>query len=226
MRYLALGFQAFERILKDGGRHAKPPRNRGHRTSVATLVMAWVCTFAGNVSAAKAPLEPAELNRASDLILVGRIIETKIGVERSHSEPGWANYDWAIDLTLKIGSIGKGQLDPSDTIMVRCFRIKTRKSVMEYFTDGGNDPIPGVGQEVLAHLYQGEGLWRVVTPNGLQPLPNAPPLTNSPEISKLHSRRYTFGLPLELWFCLVVVWLVITGIIRLIKILRRPPATP
>ena len=61
------------------------------------------------------------------MILVGRILDLKFGVERSHIETGFGNYDWAIDLTLKIQSIEKGQYDSTDTMPVGV-RVGERES--------------------------------------------------------------------------------------------------
>src|SRR4030095_13343226 len=59
--------------------------------------------------AERAPLTTAKLVQESDLVLVGQILALKLGIERSHVESGFGNYDWAIDLTIRIQSIEKGQ---------------------------------------------------------------------------------------------------------------------
>ena len=72
--------------------------------------MAWVCALAATLHAERAPLSPARLVEESDLVLTGQILAHSIGTERSHVESGFGNYDWAIDLTLKIESVEKGKI--------------------------------------------------------------------------------------------------------------------
>lgn len=188
---------------------------------IAGFGMAWVCALAATLHAERAPLPPARLVEESDLVLVGQILALKVGTERSHVESGFGNYDWAIDLTLKIQSIEKGQFDQSDTIVVRCFRIKSRKSATEYLSVSGNHPIPDVGAGVRAHLYRQGGLWRVVFPNGLAPVPDHVPLADAAVIRALSSRAFTYWLPVELWICIAVVGMVLLLSLRLIKRFRR-----
>ena len=183
--------------------------------------MAWVCALAATLRAERAPLRPATLAQESDLVLTGQILAHEIGTERSHVETGFGNYDWAIDLTLRIKSIEKGNFDQSDTIVVRCFRVKTRKSITETFSVSGNHPIPAVGAEVRAHLYRRGELWRVVFPNGLAPVPDHAPLADAAAIRALSSRAYTWWLPVEGWICIAILGTALLLIRRLIRRFRR-----
>lgn len=61
---------------------------------------------------------------------MAQIIHLEIGTERSYIERGFGNYDWAIDLTLRITDVEKGLFEQSGTIVARCFRIMSRKSTL------------------------------------------------------------------------------------------------
>jgi hypothetical protein len=136
-------------------------------------------------------------------------------------ESGFGNYDWAIDLNLRVQSIEKGQLDRSDSVVVRCFRTKSRKSVWECFSPSGNYPIPNVGAKVRAHLYRRGGLWRVVFPNGLTALPGEQSLVDAAAVEALRSRAFTYWLPVELWICIGVIGALLLLIRAFIRRLRR-----
>jgi hypothetical protein len=183
--------------------------------------IAWACALAVSAHAERAPLPPAGLIAESDLILTGQILDHRITTERAHVESGFGNYDWAIDLTLKIQSIEKGEFDPSKTIIIRCFRVKSRKSMAETLTVGGNHPIPDVGSEVRAHLYRRGDLWRVVYPNGLVPVPDHAPLADAAAVRALSSHTYTYGLPIEGWIVIAVMGMVVYFCLRLIRRSRR-----
>ena len=73
-------------------------------------------------------------------------------------EPPRSANHWAIDLTLQVTNVEKGQFT-GDKIVARCFRIKSRKSGWEYMTPSGNHPIPAVGTLVRAYLYECERRW-------------------------------------------------------------------
>jgi hypothetical protein len=168
--------------------------------------MTWVCVLAATLHAERAPLPPARLVEESDLVLTGQILAHKIGTESSHVQSGFGNYDWAIDLTLKIQSVEKGEkgrFDQSVTLIVRCFRMKTRKSIGEFESVSGNHPIPDVGAGVRAHLYRQGELWRVVFPNGLAPVADHEPLTDAAairglELPRLHLLAARRGVD---WYC-------------------------
>jgi hypothetical protein len=124
------------------------------------------CLLATTLLAERAPRSPAQLLEEAELVVVGRIADLQIRTERSHIETGFGNYDWAIDVTLQITNVEKKRFE-GNTIVARCFRIKSRKSVVEYMTPSGNHPIAAPGAMVRAHLYQRDHRWRVVYPNGL-----------------------------------------------------------
>jgi len=181
------------------------------------------CHFllASNLFAAKPPLNSAQLIEESDLVIVAQIINLEIRIERSHIECGFGNYDWAIDLTLKITEVEKGLFEKSDTIIARCFRIKTRKSMLECFSPNGNYPIPPVDTSVRAHLYKDNGLWRVVLPNGLVSLSTHVESAHAEVERQLSSKRFTYLLPLELWLLILVFAVLVVVIVMIIRLLRR-----
>jgi hypothetical protein len=184
--------------------------------------MVWLCALTASLHAERAPLTPARLVQESDLVLIGQVLALRVGAERSHVETGFGNYDWAIDVTLKIHSIEKGQFDECDTIVARCFRIKSRKSMVEYISVSGNHPIPDVGSKVRAHLYRRAGVWRVVFPNGFTPVSDQSSLADAAAIGALRSRTYTFWLPVESWSCIAVVAAFLLLILAFIRRRRRP----
>jgi hypothetical protein len=189
---------------------------------VAGFTMAWLWSLAATLHAERAPLTPAQLVQESDLVVVGQIVALRVGTERSHVESGFGNYDWAIDLTLKIQRIEKGQLDRADTILVRCYRIKSRKSAWEFVSVSGNHPIPDVRAQVRAHLYRQGESWRVVFPNGLGPVSEQVALADAAAIRALSNRAFTYWLPAELWICIVVFAMFLLPILTFIRRSRRP----
>jgi hypothetical protein len=186
---------------------------------IAGFGMVWLCALTATLRAERAPLTPDRLEQGSDLIISGQVLSLKVGTERSHVESGFGNYDWAIDLNIRVQSIEKGRLDRSDSIVVRCFRIKSRKSAWECLTPSGNHPIPDVGAKVRAHLYRRGGVWRVVFPNGLTALPGEERLLDGDAVEALRS-RFTYWLPFELWICIALIGALLLPI-PVIRRLRR-----
>ena len=163
------------------------------------------CSVATSLLAERAPWSPAQLFEEAELVVVGRIVDLQVTTERSHTETGFGNYDWAIDLNLQITNVEKGRFE-GNSIVARCFRIKLRKSAMEYLTPSGNHPIPAVGTPVRAHLcFQRDHRWRVVYPNGLVAPQGETELPDAEAVRRLESRDYTYGLPLEVWVAMGVV---------------------
>ena len=175
----------------------------GGAPMVRVLLLSVLCQIllGSSLLAEKAPLSPARLVEESDLVVLGQITDLKIRSERSHIEQGFGNYDWAIYVTIRITKVEKGGFDGSDTIIARCFRIKTRKSLTEYLTPSGNRPIPNAGTTVRAHLYRDRNsdLWRVVFPNGFAPVSDGTQLSDANAIRNLKSGRFTYLLPIEYW---------------------------
>jgi hypothetical protein len=155
--------------------------------SIRGLLLAWagLFLFVPPLFAERAPLGSEQLLKEATLVVVGQIANLAIGTERSHVERGVGNYDWAIDLTILVTAIEKGTLAPSNQVVARCFRIKSRKSMAEYGSVSGNHPIPGVGSTVRAHLYQDDGQWRVIFPNGLAAVAGQPALTDAAAVGGL-----------------------------------------
>ena len=191
------------------------------------VLLAVFCFLAASLQAERFPRSPAQLIEEAELVVVGQIMDLQVGTERSHIETGFGNYDWAIDVTLQITNVEKGRF-AGDSIVARCFRIKSRKSVVEYMTPSGNHPIPAPGTMVRAHLYQRDHRWRVVYPNGLVDPQGTTELPDAEPVRQLEGGGYTYGLPLELWGAigaLVAIYLLLRWMIRwLWRWLRRKPA--
>jgi hypothetical protein len=188
------------------------------------LALGWPCFLASALLAERAPLAPEQLLKEASLVVVGQITNLTIGTERSHIERGFGNYDWTIDLTLKMTAVEKGTLALSNAVVARCFRVKSRKSTTEYISVSGHHPIPDVGTTVRAHLYKQGGVWRVVFPNGLASVSGQTSLTDAPAVSGLRGGGYTYLLPLELWALIAaiavvgaILFLIAKGIAGLIQ---------
>ncbi len=181
---------------------------------LSSLAIVALAAVTCSTNPAQAEIAPRSLDQLeeSELIVVGTIKQIRIESERSQIERGFGNYDWGIYVTLAIESVEKGQLADTE-IEFRCFRIKSRRSAMEYFTPSGHRPIPGTGTKVRVYLYGEKPNWSPVLPNGITP-PDANDdesvwpdgrLTDASEIRELGSLLYTYVLPLELWGILVFV---------------------
>ena len=192
----------------------------GRVTLLSFVCQSFLCSL---LLAEKAPLSPEALVDESDLVVVGEVVDLRIRSERSHIEQGFGNYDWAIYVTIEFTDVEKGVLEDSDTILARCFRIKTRKSLTEYLTPSGNRPIPGVGTTVRAHLYadKDDGSWRVVFPNGLASTSGEARLSDADAVQKLSSGGFTFLLPIELWIVFLVIGIPIAIIFVLVIVFVR-----
>lgn len=177
---------------------------------------------------AKAEIRPRSLSelRESELVVVGTIMRINIVTERAEIERGFGNYDWGIYLTLAIESVEQGQLSHAE-VEFRCFRIKSRRSSMEYLTPSGHRPIPARGTRVRVHLNRENSRWAAVLPNGITPtdanddqsvIPDGR-LTEASEVRELRSLTYTYLLPLDVWMIIVVV--VFIAILATIFLRRR-----
>jgi hypothetical protein len=206
-----------------------PGAGVAHSGRKCIVVITTIGLLATTLPAERAPRSPNELVKASDLVVVGRIVDLQIQTERSHIETSFGNYDWAIDLTLQIEKVEKGE-SSGDTIVARCFRIKSRKSAVEYMTPSGNRPIPAVGTPVRAHLYERDQVWRVVFPNGLGGPRGEKQLTDAEAVRQLEGGGYTYWLPLEIWVVIgavLILPLLLGWVIRhLWRRVRQQPSSP
>jgi len=208
--------------------------NHMRSTSLTIITFAAVSCSTIHANTEKAPLSLSELQK-SDLIVVGSIRRIRIESERSRFENAFGNYDWGIYVTLAIENVEKGQLADTE-IEFRCFRVKSRRRAMEYFSPSGHRPIPSIGTRVRVYLYGEKQKWSAALPNGITP-PEANDdesvwpdgrLTDAAEISDLRSLLYTYILPLELWGILIFTAgpVAIGAIIFTRKFRRRTPEVP
>ena len=159
--------------------------------------------------AEKAPLSVNELKRQADAIVVATIEHIRVEPEPSRVERGFGNSDWGVYLTLRLETVEKGGVF-DDPLEARCFRIRVRRSRMEYMTPSGHHPIPGTGTRVRAYLAKEENSWRVVLPNGITSVDDVDDwpggnLQDAREVTQLRSRGYTYFLPVEIWIFLIFV---------------------
>lgn len=168
----------------------------------SALALFAVLCLRSAASAEKAPLSTEELVNQADAIVVATIDDIRIQSEPSTFERAFGNTDWGIYLTLKINAIEKGMFD-GETLEARCFRIRTRRSQMEYLTPSGHHPIPENGSTVKAFLKKKSNRWEVILPNGLQPIGGTG--SDAKSVTQLWSRRYTYLLPLEGWLLLLII---------------------
>jgi hypothetical protein len=180
------------------------------------------------VNAAEAPKSLEKLRQA-DLVIIGTIEKVIAESERSRVEQGFGNYDWGIYLTLTVEKVEQGNYFQPE-IECRCFRIKSRRSAVEYVSVSGHAPIPGSGTRVRVYLHRDGTDWIVISPNGITP-PDADTdeevwrtgrLGDAPEVVGLSGLMYTYVLPLEFWvlFFFVLLPLAYCGFL-LVRYLRR-----
>lgn len=182
------------------------------------LVLGLLTCLAIQADAEKFPQSLGELEQA-DLIVVGTIDRIRVETERSRVERAFGNYDWGIYVTLSVDAVEQGQYSHPG-IEFRCFRIKHRRSMMEYLSPSGHRPIPGEGTRTRAFLYLRDGQWTAALPNGIT-APDAEDdesvqfsdLADASAIKALRSRRYTYLLPLELWIILVGVLALLAAVV-------------
>lgn len=184
------------------------------------------------VNAAVSPKNIEQLRQA-DLIVVGVIDKVMVESERSRVERGFGNYDWGIHLTLTVERVEKGDYSQPQ-IQFRCFRVKSRRSAVEYLSSAGHEPIPGAGTRVRVYLNGTGTTWSVVNPNGItshdadtnkEGWPDGS-LSEAPEVAGLSGLMYTYLLPLEVWGLLFFVLLPIMFCVYLVvRYLRRRKAS-
>jgi hypothetical protein len=173
--------------------------------------------------AEKFPLTIAKLRSEADVIVVASVEHIRVESEPSQIERGFGNSDWGIYLTFKVEMVEKGDV-LDEQLEARCFRIKSRKSSMEFLTPSGHHPIPGPGTRVRAYLEKENGLWRVVLPNGITSVESSNELPDSnlldaTKVTQLRSPAFTYIFPLEIW--VVVVPVIILGILLCWFLSRR-----
>jgi len=189
----------------------------------------------GSCNAVNAAVSPKNLEqlRQADLIVVGVIENVRVESERSRVERGFGNYDWGIYLTLKVERVEKGDYSQPE-IEVRCFRVKSRRSAVEYLSSAGHDPIPGAGTRVRVYLNGKGAIWNVLDPNGItshdadtdQKVWPDGSLREASEVAGVSGLMYTYLLPLEVWGMLFFVFLpTMLCVYLVVRYLRRRRAT-
>ena len=178
--------------------------------------------------AERLPLSVAELQNEADAIVVANIEHIRIELEPSRFERGFGNRDWGIYLTLTVLNSEKGNVF-HERLEARCFRAKSRRSVIELLTPSGHHPIPGTGTRVRAYLAQQNGSWSVVLPNGITSVENAnefpeEKIEDASEVTRLRSRVFTYFLPMEIWVA-VGIPVVVIGLLKWRRRKRRFEAT-
>ena len=167
------------------------------------------------VYAEKAPLGADQLLEQAELVVVGTIETIDIQSEASRIESAAGNYDWSIQLGIRVDQTEKGDAG-AELVSARCFRIKSRKSAQEFLTPSGNDVVPAIGTKVRAYLVGSPDDWQVIYPNGLESPDGQTELQDAPEVAALSSAGYSYFLPTEvIWvlallgligFAIVVIW--------------------
>lgn len=173
------------------------------------------CCCSTYVVAAVAPMNLEGLEGSAELIVVGTVTQERIEVERSRTEPAFGNYDWAIYLTITVDAVEKGELESGqDTIEVRCFRIKSRRSYVEFLTDAGHSAIPSLGTRVRVYLRGSGANWEPLTPNGITSDITSDDddsfwtnqgFADSVEMIQVAPPRFTYLLPLAMWIGLLII---------------------
>ncbi|MDU9049487.1 MAG: hypothetical protein Q3M30_11585 [Candidatus Electrothrix sp. Rat3] len=170
---------------------------------ICFLLLLFAATMLNSLAIAeKMPLSVEKLQEQADVIVIATVEHIRIESEPSRFEPAFGNADWGVYLTLRVETIESGTLADKQ-LEARCFRIRYRRSILEYFTPSGHHPIPAKGTRVRAYLQGEDRLWHVVLPNGIVPLDDN--ASNAPEVTQLRGRAYTYILPLEGWVLLIVV---------------------
>ncbi|MEM7231937.1 MAG: hypothetical protein AAF517_07175 [Planctomycetota bacterium] len=178
----------------------------------------WCASLA---QAAIAPLDTAGLQSRAQTIVIARIETISVRSERSTIETGFGNFDWVVDLTLRVASVEKGDLKlTGTTISVRTFRVHSRKSIVEFQSSSGHRPIPARGMESRVYLQKRNGHWCVVLPNGFQPVVDGHRLKDAPEVLKLRS-RFTYHLPLSTWMLLFLLSAIALAILQFLRSRRK-----
>lgn len=179
-------------------------------------MLATAACLATHAIAEKAPRSLSEL-QTSDLIVVGTITHIRIESEPSRIERGLGNRDWGIYVTLAVEKVERGHFSDTE-IKFRCYRVRYRRSFIEYFSANGHSPIPGTGTTIRAYLDGEPPHWSAVYPNGIT-APDANEyttfwanrnLSSAAELAGLRGRMFTYFLPLELWGLLLVVGVPLT----------------
>lgn len=165
--------------------------------------------------AATRPLSVKELQSKAGAIVIATVEGIRSEAEPSHFEPGIGNSDWGIYLKLKCEKIEKGDLNAMQQMEARCFRIRSRRSFISIFSTGGHRWIPEVGTRVRVYVEDRGGTWNVVLPNGIA-TEDGKELEDAREVEKLRGRRlgFTFFLPLELWFLLMTLTILLAFWVR------------
>lgn len=112
--------------------------NTLHRFFATLLAFGTMLVRADALTAAVPPRDIDQLRQA-ELIVVGVIDKVVVEPERSRVERGFGNYDWGIYLTVGVERVEKGELSQPE-IEVRCFRVKSRRSAIDFYRSRGMIP--------------------------------------------------------------------------------------
>jgi len=167
-----------------------------------------------------APRSAGQLAGYSDLIVTGEVVDLTVTSERSRIESGFGNYDWIVALKIWVDGVEKGDGPEGQFLTAYCFRVKSRKSLLEFLSPSGHHPIPGAGAKVRAYLAQADSRWHVVLPNGLQSVDENTELADAPEVEAL-SCGFTYLLPLGAWILIAILGLLIFATVRLVRFVRK-----
>ncbi len=177
--------------------------------------------IASTLHAARAPQSSAELLEQADLVVTGKVIKVETRSARSQVEKAFGNYDWHIDVSIKVESVEKGRgVQVGDEIVTRCFAIRSRKSMTEYMSLQAHDPIPATGQVVRAYLRDGTAGHEVLHPNGFASLDGSD-LVPAPEVQSLSQGGFTYLLPTELLTPLGILLLSIVVLVALVRVVMK-----
>ena len=154
----------------------------------------------GILLAERFPQSIEQLTAQASLIVTGRVVDIEIRSEASQIEPGFGNSDWIVYHTIEIEHVDKGPI-AGNSLTAKSFIKRKRLALLAGWS--GHRPLPDHGQKVKVFLKQQGGEYPVVYPNGFV---SDDSLHEFPGVARMRNPRipFTFVLPLELWFLIVI----------------------
>jgi len=110
--------------------------------------------------AALPPLDDAERQASSNLIVRGEIVSVKSQKKRIR----WGFSDLEMILTIRVSECTKGGLQPGSTVMVQCWIAEDRPD--GWVGDGGQRPRPREGAKGVFYAQEKAGKLHLLHPNG------------------------------------------------------------
>lgn len=126
----------------------------------AILILTFFLVSAAPAFAALPPLDNAERQAESNIVVRGEIVS--IEARKKHKRSGYSDLEMV--LGIEIAECIKGGLEPGTIVYIQCWVADQRPD--GWAGDGGQRPRPGKGDKGTFYAEERDGKLHLLTPNG------------------------------------------------------------